>query len=106
MRISDWSSDVCSSDLSRVTKLPDGAAIQINVWHEAVWIAADNSQDERKIIGSGTNHGIGRTTHTDVRLEFTRLGLWKDVGIIERLRVSSLPEIGCASCRERVCQYV
>src|SRR3546814_7576274 len=32
MRISDWSSDVCSSDLVRITPDADGASLEITDW--------------------------------------------------------------------------
>src|SRR3546814_4644736 len=78
MRISDWSSDVCSSDLIRPARC---------------------ISDETKI--------------SDARDE----GLWLVVVPIARLTISdqfccgtssSSPcdQIGRASCRERVCQYV
>src|SRR3546814_1256036 len=60
MRISDWSSDVCSSDLTKWRELPESA-------REAV------------LYGTGT-HAI------PLRFEDG--------------------QIGRASCRERVCQYV
>src|SRR3546814_3544235 len=70
MRISDWSSDVCSSDLT----FPDAAA------------------------GGGDNAArpVGR--------------LVRPVGAADRsgqtLQFSEIFQIGRASCRERVCQYV
>src|SRR3546814_6646356 len=63
MRISDWSSDVCSSDLEKATRLP-------------------------------VQEGLPRhATQSPQKLE--RLGRF----LVER-------QIGRASCRERVCQYV
>src|SRR3546814_4553663 len=66
MRISDWSSDVCSSDLP-------GLRLTTNL--------ADHGIDEV---------AIGR----DVEVVF------EDHGDVQ------VPQIGRASCRERVCQYV
>src|SRR3546814_1488141 len=84
MRISDWSSDVCSSDLRphiggivgqrHVGFVPDGA---------------DRRDTAPGTIATprGRNHrqSMRRYQYADVR---------------------SLQEIGRASCRERVCQYV
>src|SRR3546814_18471552 len=71
MRISDWSSDVCSSDL----------AIKVII-----------------LAGNGKNfsagHDIG-TPERDAHESFEREHLLPDH-----------VEIGRASCRERVCQYV
>src|SRR3546814_7931129 len=65
MRISDWSSDVCSSDLL---------------------------EPERPIQGRGCN-GPGPPWQARRRPGFQRLS-------------AALGQIGRASCRERVCQYV
>src|SRR3546814_10424727 len=62
MRISDWSSDVCSSDLMRQVSRISGTSVDIS-------------------------RGMLRTATPGVK----------------RLR---RPQIGRASCRERVCQYV
>src|SRR3546814_3160815 len=71
MRISDWSSDVCSSDLVPKRDIED------------VWIA----------IALHTTPGIPEHMRPTIALVTT--GVEMDV-----------PEIGRASCRERVCQYV
>src|SRR3546814_2068275 len=86
MRISDWSSDVCSSDLTAV--VPG--------------------------LGPGT-HWHQHRGH-DTRLSHQRLGLEAlhvrngeiVFGRVEQAteRAFQRIEIGRASCRERVCQYV
>src|SRR3546814_5016932 len=79
MRISDWSSDVCSSDLSAVS----GAdAVVIDLDHE---MGASQREDARERARAWL--GSHRLQVVEGR-HFTR---W---------------EIGRASCRERVCQYV
>src|SRR3546814_1314400 len=90
MRISDWSSDVCSSDLPEGTVVsalpPDGAVFlyfeQSQVILATALMALEKAMGERAIAGdrAGTN------LHT-------AFGAWPD-------------EIGRASCRDRVCQYV
>src|SRR3546814_1549793 len=72
MRISDWSSDVCSSDLLRTDRVGDGKPCQ----HLAVLDCIHDALPSR----SGF------------------LG--------ERSELRRWYEIGRASCRERVCQYV
>src|SRR3546814_8070851 len=74
MRISDWSSDVCSSDLkaSLDTAL---ATLADNVYG----VVADETHDDRRYRYRVTDHAI--------------VNGWLD-------------EIGRASCRARVCQYV
>src|SRR3546814_2083747 len=82
MRISDWSSDVCSSDLA-----------------DAVPLAGDELSDLQII---------------DLRTEFNNLTaelVAEDQRGVHRLGGPPIPfidvnEIGRASCRERVCQYV
>src|SRR3546814_10875513 len=77
MRISDWSSDVCSSDLDAALRIAIGAANR--------QVAAEHF-DEETMVDAYENlyaralHGYGPFS-----------GRWK---------------IGRASCRERVCQYV
>src|SRR3546814_8770701 len=73
MRISDWSSDVCSSDLAR------GAA-----------------ERRLRVIGDSFQVGAAADEHdlTPDRAD--------EMQILER----PADQIGRASCRERVCQYV
>src|SRR3546814_6802536 len=87
MRISDWSSDVCSSDLRSVEKLfgmtffldkPNPR--RLNSWRaKAQQEAAEQA---------------GYAFHSYAQAKFS--------GIIERIA----KQIGRASCRDRVCQYV
>src|SRR3546814_2012246 len=71
MRISDWSSDVCSSDLAwRSSGPPDGATI--NPLRQSTAPFAPNAN-----VSNG----------------------WKSAHCVAL-------ELGRASCRERVCQYV
>src|SRR3546814_3377624 len=72
MRISDWSSDVCSSDLM-TTQNP--------VVRTAVWRNLLAGRENREECGRGAGNLLQQP---------------------RRLRA----EIGRASCRERVCQYV
>src|SRR3546814_5784707 len=90
MRISDWSSDVCSSDL-------DGMRIR------------SSGNGEPGVNGGPPGdlyveihlkpHGIfqrdGEDLHCELTIPFTTAALGGE-----------LEEIGRASCRERVCQYV
>src|SRR3546814_5331382 len=83
MRISDWSSDVCSSDLTKLQRSsPDGRAASI-----AVIGGQDGCARSKLIDGTGTGY-----------LASDR----QRAGAVELERA----KIGRASCRERVCQYV
>src|SRR3546814_6983720 len=79
MRISDWSSDVCSSDLPQPLHR-----------HPALTRLVETCMAEQRFAGAA--FAIGRTNR---RAEFMAWG-----------HSALSHEIGRASCRERVCQYV
>src|SRR3546814_5520808 len=89
MRISDWSSDVCSSDLTgsthRRNPLRRGALGAVGAG--AARLVAGHSRD---LSTAAADDGVSPD----------RL-----VGVLPQLAAVS-PQIGRASCRERVCQYV
>src|SRR3546814_4140921 len=92
MRISDWSSDVCSSDLARRVAQPrhDG---------EQAGEGAGGG------IGRAVDHG-GQTTESRRRRPARPESRGRrPFGLINRAQTILL-EIGRESCRERVCQYV
>src|SRR3546814_6941376 len=88
MRISDWSSDVCSSDLQAGRRDPGGA------------------DGDHAVDGVAGQAGLGQAV-------LRRLGQQRH-RVVDEERVAVLPvrraevplEIGRAPCRERVCQYV
>src|SRR3546814_2371695 len=82
MRISDWSSDVCSSDLER--GMVDSERIAI-IGHSMGSIAA--------------NHMLMRGEEFRAVVSKEGITSWNLDGYFDR-------KIGRASCRERVCQYV
>src|SRR3546814_5471729 len=89
MRISDWSSDVCSSDLLQVRDRLDRARNggEGNVRHEAEQHARKRALiDVREISGE---------RNLEVR-----------IGRPQDRAARRIAKIGRASCRERVCQYV
>src|SRR3546814_4328477 len=90
MRISDWSSDVCSSDLqARVEQRQ--RADERHLEHE----------DRRADIDRGMDEPDQQRRHrlSDQNLEGAER---RDEQLLEGAEL----EIGRASCRERVCQYV
>src|SRR3546814_7120843 len=97
MRISDWSSDVCSSDLKRLAQLALKYANLRN---------GDNHLNARaQARGSGIVHDAvkamtGGITEKEVRALRHKLGVRP---VFKRIDTC---EIGRASCRERVCQDV
>src|SRR3546814_11936368 len=105
MRISDWSSDVCSSDLT-VTDL-DGEPIhaveleaeetrrKCNICNAALWTL----MRPRTLSGSDQSSAVLRALKRIPTIgEATAQKLMKMFG--------DSFQIGRASCRERVCQYV
>src|SRR3546814_3610047 len=82
MRISDWSSDVCSSDLQQALGTVGGG---------------DRLQERRR----------GGIAHVVDRDEVAALGADERIGrAADHVEGEPLGQIGRASCRERVCQYV
>src|SRR3546814_9420920 len=93
MRSSDWSSDVCSSDLSD--------KIDRHTWQLLKGVALST------LLGVGTELGWGdgesdlvRAIRESTQQNGTRAG---DQFVTRNLDIQ---QIGRASCRERVCQYV
>src|SRR3546814_8866970 len=82
MRISDWSSDVCSSDLQRDIGL-------------AMQQAEESAQDVF----------IGEALAENLRRGKQRAG-GKGLERLDEAMLVGRGEIGRASCRERVCPYV
>src|SRR3546814_10301077 len=87
MRISDWSSDVCSSDLQPRHRLDDGVA-----GHDRDAPLLRRALDAGE---AGLRPEIDDRAHLD-----------SGIGQIERHAVAVGIEIGRASCRERVWKYV
>src|SRR3546814_15809042 len=101
MRISDWSSDVCSSDLGRIVIV---AGVEVGKLGHDDLIAA------RLVIGlrSMVPNGYGNAGKEGVQLGVALVGIGS--GDDRRggriLGFDTVDQIGRASGRERVCQYV
>src|SRR3546814_4220887 len=98
MRISDWSSDVCSSDLLVQTFLRDMAEIE-----PSDLLATQPLHRARCLRGTQVatvaKQGGDEAFSWVIDLGF-KAGQWSE----QSMQVE--PQIGRASCRERVCQYV
>src|SRR3546814_9556464 len=103
MRISDWSSDVCSSDLSIHARSKD--------------IVVPDLNDEQLILkGAGQYAAMCTQCHLKPGMKDSELrqGLYPLPPNLSQVRVDPKDafwiikhgKIGRASCRERVCQYV
>src|SRR3546814_10644267 len=98
MRISDWSSDVCSSDLARFfweqdqkKTLAQHAEKLANItFHEKLGTVADKVERVAKLAEWLANEGIVPNCDSALARQAAELA----------------KEIGRASCRGRVCQYV
>src|SRR3546814_18319750 len=88
MRISDWSSDVCSSDLRLLVEA-------ISVMNDG-FVLLD--EDDRLVLCNERY----RCLHPGL----DEVGDLVGMSFTTILRVALAKEIGRASCRERVCQYV
>src|SRR3546814_13631064 len=101
MRISDWSSDVCSSDLVEV--VAETAARQPRTRYPDLEQIADRRRRADDAVGLIVT-AIGRA-----QLDLDRVG--QPLGHVfdraaDRVAAVERAQIGRASCRERVCQYV
>src|SRR3546814_2082471 len=105
MRISDWSSDVCSSDLSRPlprsthrTLLPRRGALLTDRLELAARLPLGPARRARELVADAVEDidVLNRAVEVPVR----------PPGIARLMIAFARIEIGRASCRERVCQYV
>src|SRR3546814_4667304 len=98
MRISDWSSDVCSSDLAnRITLLRDADG-DGKAEVKSAYITGLNSPYGMALVGDTLY-----VANTDALLAFPYVeGATSMAGKAKKIA----DQIGRASCRERVCQYV
>src|SRR3546814_1505374 len=100
MRISDWSSDVCSSDLS-AGNLTALGAIPDNVPEVEVVLEEGNEIHVVPLLRLAGLAQNGKAAK-DV---FARGAVYVNGEQITEDRAFARGEIGRASCRERVCQY-
>src|SRR3546814_10908985 len=87
MRISDWSSDVCSSDLK-------------------IRIVLEGLRGEDSIAELCRKEGIAQSLYYTWSKEFMEAGKRRLAGDTARAETTDEVKIGRAACRERVCQYV
>src|SRR3546814_18904583 len=108
MRISDWSSDVCSSDLATHLSLFVGmapGADMLFLQTAADWLRARNLPFEMTAllpvpVNKLIDDWVLRAQDQQRRITaLTRTALADEAEIL-------LQQIGRAACRERVCQYV
>src|SRR3546814_12313361 len=97
MRISDWSSDVCSSDLPLSGATRRFAMAEHD--HSAI-------KEHMNVIGADGVH-VGTVDHLDgERIKLTKADSGNGKHHYLPAGLVAAVEIGRASCRESVCQYV
>src|SRR3546814_8109650 len=104
LRISDWSSDVCSSDLQRteaLRALADGSATQADLARRFNVSQSTISRLGNKLIPAKAQPPLDSDTERVARVFMSRIS-----GRYAVDRAILFGKIGRASCRERVCQYV
>src|SRR3546814_1359871 len=93
MRISDWSSDVCSSDLGPKTALVRPAAVPLNLFVG--------------YLSGGPAPNIPVELRTNFRAAWSPPEDYRDWDFDgQPVKEGVVQQIGRASCRARVCQYV
>src|SRR3546814_13796537 len=102
MRISDWSSDVCSSDLDWPSAQGERAQLVLSrdpgkPLIEAIAIAG------KTVLGGIDPAGVVTVGTRDLKQGWT---IFFDNPRKRPFESFPLTQIGRASCRERVCQYV
>src|SRR3546814_14407658 len=113
MRISDWSSDVCSSDLEESYRRAEAAQVHLLEYSLAVHLAREPQRLVAKLPGTPPTRAkrlpevarIGRHLRLLAR---AGLQLRRHVldAALERLAGQRVDKIGQATCRERVCPDV
>src|SRR3546814_16031561 len=102
MRISDWSSDVCSSDLRGQDRIAPVQALQVGDFLALEALAAkQKNQAESDQRGQYVNDDVKQRRAISLARQRPLLDDAR-----EQAQKHEAPEIGRAPCRERVCQYV
>src|SRR3546814_11581766 len=112
MRISDWSSDVCSSDLWCTERIVDAVLADLDRLRLHAGVRAGTQHDRhcrQQLLGTAVVvRGRGGEADVVGDLELTaaedRVTLLRGQQVVQRRKVEE--EIGQASCRERRGKYV
>src|SRR3546814_14700174 len=121
MRISDWSSDVCSSDLNFIEYLDSSYEVKSLIGDESIfqhyreWYATRGVSRNHADLVSGVvsrNKHIEYALYDEIPRRVSIIGSPLDGYTIclsfhhAMCDATSDSKVGSASCRERVCQYV
>src|SRR3546814_11935214 len=106
MRISDWSSDVCSSDLLYYDDCPTPSILQVP---GAKDVAVEFTSMSKTYSMAGWRMGFA-VGNKKLIAALTRVKSYLDYGAFTPIQAAAVAaingQIGRASCRERVGQYV
>src|SRR3546814_14498479 len=105
MRISDWSSDVCSSDLAVGARHFGPVADDRKIVAALQELAILHGQVTPPVRVRGGSGDLGARMDP---VHLARLRKGEETFVVDLLQemLFSREQIGRASCRERVCQYV
>src|SRR3546814_5488731 len=104
MRISDWSSDVCSSDLPVVVENKPGGGGAVGL------MMVSHTKPDGYTLGMGATGAIAVNPHRPgasplkPEQDLTPVAKLDNIPLV--MIAGKSTEIGRAACRERVCQYV
>src|SRR3546814_1677227 len=98
MRISDWSSDVCSSDLP----VEGSAQFDELTKHETLKLGIDGHEP----IALEDRLGVAAKCRIAARFGILSGDDQDQIGTLDLVSADRWRQIGRASCRERVCKYV
>src|SRR3546814_6393984 len=112
VRISDWSSDVCSSDLTGCTAGAEPLAILLRLRHQRPEVLdaggrarVRGSELRRRLATAGLAHALPQRDRL-LRVVAGRRGQHQANLVGLRFLLARIRQIGSASCREKVCQSV
>src|SRR3546814_1625914 len=94
MRSSDWSSDVCSSDL--LLKRPDVS------YHDLSTLSKENGE---MALSNPLQQG-DLVSQLEIEVKYAGYVLRQQAEVERGAGNESIRQIGSVSCRERVCQFV
>src|SRR3546814_20193436 len=104
MRISDWSSDVCSSDLQSRPFAALSGLFDVN--RIEVARGPQGTLYRRNSTGGAINIISEKPTDAPSGYLDLSFGNYSDLSLEGAISGPIVGEIGRASCRDRVCQYV
>src|SRR3546814_4780010 len=97
MRISDWSSDVCSSDLDNAVEHIDAGSDKVDLRH------LPRRRDDPEQVGE-VDRG-GKTFDRTERRGEIHVGRGEAAGLVTPSAFQAISQIGRASGGDRVCPY-